>query len=89
MEFDTKDAGVDAVVTSVASKTMGGGATASVMGWLSSNEGIAITGLMLAIAGFIVNLIFQARRDYRERVLHEAELILLVKKSEQSETKDT
>lgn len=60
---------VDAAVASAATKAMGGGTVAAVVGWVSSSEGIATLGFLLTIAGFIVNLIFQFRRDKREQRL--------------------
>jgi fucose permease len=57
------------IATSVASKSMGGGAATSILGWISSNEGIALIGLGITVAGFIVNFVFQFRRDRREAEL--------------------
>lgn len=64
----------EATVTSLASKGMGGGATASIFGWITSNEAIAIVGVVITILGFVVNFIFQVRRDRREQELHRANL---------------
>lgn len=60
---------IEEIATSVASKSMGGGAATSILGWISSNEGIALIGLGITVAGFIVNFIFQFRRDKREAEL--------------------
>ena len=68
---------VEATVVSISSKSMGGGATASVLGWLSSNEGIALIGISVTLLGFIVNLIFQIRRDRREQELQRAKLVAI------------
>lgn len=57
---------IEELASSIASKSMGGGAATSVLGWISSNEGIALIGLGITVAGFIVNFIFQFRRDKRE-----------------------
>lgn len=75
MDLDTQvNSAVDTAVTSAASKTMGGGVTTSILGAVTSNEAIAVTGLIITISGFILNLIFQVRRDNRDRALHEARL---------------
>ncbi len=71
------DTAVDATVTSAATKAMGGGAAVSLGGWSLSNDEVVLFGLLMTILGFAVNLIFQARRDYREQVLHAAKLALL------------
>lgn len=60
---------IEELATSVASKSMGTGAAASIFGWISSNEGIALIGLGITILGFITNFIFQIRRDRREAQL--------------------
>lgn len=57
----------ESAVTSVATKWgMGGGASASVYGWLTSSEAIAVIGILITVLGFIVNWFFQRRRDKRE-----------------------
>lgn len=71
--MNTSDS-AEATVSSIASKSMGGGATASVLGWLSSNEAIAVVGVTITILGFIVNLIFQVRRDRREAELQRVKI---------------
>lgn len=69
---------LEATVASVASKATSGGATASVIGFLTSNEGIALVGLMITIVGFVVNLIFKFRQDRRDQEFHRARLAGLV-----------
>jgi fucose permease len=68
------DTAVDTVVSSAATTAMGGGATTSLFGWITSNHSIAVMGLMVAILGFSVNLYFQLRRDRREQELHQSNL---------------
>ena len=72
------DTAVDTAVTSAATKTMTCGGMTAAYGWVTSNEGIAIIGLVLTIIGFVINLIFQLRRDRRETALHKAELSSVV-----------
>lgn len=74
--MDTQ-ASIEATVSSVASKGMGGGSVASIIGWMSSNEGIALMGIIITILGFIINCIFQFRRDLRERELQQAQIAAL------------
>lgn len=72
---------VEATVASAASKGMGGGTVTSVYGWITSNEMIALVGLTITILGFIVNCIFQYRRDRREQELQRAKLAMLHEQS--------
>lgn len=69
----------DATVISASSKIMGGGATASVFGWLASSDGMAAIGSVIAILGFILNAAFQYRRDKRDHLLHKAQMERLEK----------
>lgn len=60
-------------MTNVATKWgMGGGTLSSVYGWVASNEAVILIGLFVTIAGFVINLIYQRKRDRREA--DEAEL---------------
>lgn len=65
---------VDEAVTTAATRTMGGGSVMGMIGYITSTEGIAVLGLLLAGLGFFVNWIFQLRRDIRESELHKARL---------------
>lgn len=78
--MDLETTTVDTAVTSAATKTMSGGIVTTTVGWLSSNEGIAVSGFVLTVFGFVVNLIFQIRRDRREQQLQDAKLAALQNK---------
>lgn len=57
----------EAAVTSVATKWgMGGGTATSIFGWLTSNGAAVFIGIVVTIAGFLVNYWFQRRREKRE-----------------------
>lgn len=57
----------DTAVTSVATKWgMGGGTVAAAYGWLTSNGGAVVIGILVTVLGFVINYIFQRRRDRRE-----------------------
>lgn len=71
-------------MTSVASKGMSGGAATSVWGAMTSNETIALIGVTITILGFVVNLIFQFRRDRREEALQNAKLAALAHGQEET-----
>lgn len=66
---------IETTVTEVASKGgMGGGATTSLLGWMTSNEAVVLTGLLVTVLGFAINLYFQIRRDRREQELQRIRL---------------
>lgn len=66
---------VDSTGSFVATKAMEvGGVSSGVAGWITGNNVIALLGLTVAIAGFIVNLYFQNRRDKREAEFQTAKL---------------
>jgi len=65
---------VDALISHTATKVMDGGAVTIGFGWALSHNMIAFIGLSLTIAGFFVNLLFQRRRDRREKEMHELKL---------------
>lgn len=57
---------VEAVGASVATKGLWAGGAAGLVGWLSQVNWIGITGVVLALLGFLVNTWVQVRRDRRE-----------------------
>lgn len=66
--FEAPEAAVESAVSSVATKmTMAGGA-GGVIGFLSSSTGIAITGLLFAALGFVVNWWFRRKDDQRHQM---------------------
>ena len=61
------DLATDTVVTSAATKWgMGGGTIAATFGWLTSNGVAVAIGILVTVLGFVINYIFQRRRDRRE-----------------------
>jgi len=68
---------IEATVSSVAVKGMGGGTATSFLGWITSNEAMAVIGLIVTLSGFIINVIFQVRRDRREAELHRSHIATL------------
>lgn len=65
---------IEATVSSVASKSSTGGAVTGVMGMLTNDQFMATSGVVVAVLGFVVNLIFQIRRDRREQYLQDAQI---------------
>ena len=64
---------VDTMAETGSRATYVGGA-ASVFGWMSLNEFAAVGGLVLAVAGFILNWYYKHVADRRAREMHEAEM---------------
>lgn len=70
----TEAAAAAASVSGIASKATYGGAFGATLGWLVSNEGAAVIGLCVALAGFAVNLFFRIREDRRAEREHIARM---------------
>lgn len=61
----------DAAVAASATKAMYGGAGAAAGGFVMSNELLGLLGLLIALAGFLVNFHYRRKQDQRESVEHE------------------
>jgi heme/copper-type cytochrome/quinol oxidase subunit 2 len=64
-------ASIDASIASTASKTTYAGATMTLGGWLVTSEAAVLVGIVLGVAGFVVNLIYRHRADRREQTEHD------------------
>lgn len=62
------------IIISAASKTSVTGAGAAVVGTVSQVDIMTLTGVLIAVAGFGVNLFFNWRRDRREHREHLARM---------------
>lgn len=62
---------VAAAVSSVASKTTYVGAGTGFFAWLLSIDVLPLLGFLLALAGFIVNLVFKCLENKRAQELHD------------------
>jgi hypothetical protein len=72
---DRVAAAVADAASSVALKaTYAGGGLAGIGGWLLTSQGIAATGLCIAAAGWITQLVLGIRRDRREQREHDARM---------------
>lgn len=65
---------IDTAVTAAASKATYAGAAVTGAGKVLNAETVMLIGLIVTIAGFLVNVFFQWRRDRRERREHEARM---------------
>lgn len=64
-------------ISTIATKATYTGAGATAIGWITSSEGVALIGLLLALLGFIVNLYFKIKQDKREAAEHEVRMAKL------------
>lgn len=62
---------VDATVAAISSKVTYTGAGASILGWLMSSQAGILIGIMLGIAGFVVNWYYRAKEDRRQQTEHD------------------
>lgn len=62
---------VDNTLVAAASKVTYLGSGSTVIGWLLSSEFAVLSGLLIGIAGFIVNWYYRREADRREKQLHE------------------
>lgn len=68
---------LEATVSSAAFKGMSAGTGVTLFGWVISNETIALLGLVIAILGFVVNLVFKVRDDRRKQQMHNLKMFNL------------
>lgn len=62
----------DATVASLSTKIgMGGGTATSIFGCLTHSEALVVIGIITTLGGFILNWIFQRRRDKRSKELYD------------------
>ncbi len=65
---------LEAAASAVASKSTYGGAATSVLGWLLSSEFTVVVGIVVAVAGLLVNWYYKAKADRRAEQLFNARL---------------
>lgn len=60
----------DMAVASVASKLTYAGSASIGIGWWFTNEAAVLYGLIIGVAGILVNLYYRSKADKREEELH-------------------
>jgi hypothetical protein len=65
---------LDATVAAVGSKATYTGAGMTISGWLLSSEAAVLIGIVLGVAGFMVNWFYRAREDRRQQAEHKARM---------------
>lgn len=69
-----KQEALEASIAASASKATYGGATTIGIGWLMSNEFAVLVGMVIGLAGFLVNLYYRWKQDRREEAEHKARM---------------
>ena len=72
---DTAARATDAVVAAAASKATYTGAGMTVGGWFLSSEFAVLVGLILGVAGFLVNWYYRAKDDRRNQIEHDERML--------------
>lgn len=61
----------DTTMAAIGSKATYTGAGASILGWIMSSEFGILLGIILGVAGFMVNWYYKYKQDKRDQELHE------------------
>lgn len=61
---------VDGTIAAIGSKATYTGAGMTISGWLLSSEAAVLIGIVLGVAGFIVNWAYRHREDRRQQAEH-------------------
>jgi len=68
---------VDAAVAAIGSKVTYAGSASSLLGWLATSEAGIVIGILVAIIGLVVNVVFKLREDRRQQEEHDERMRLL------------
>lgn len=71
MRDEAAQAAADAAIATTASKVTYTGAGMTISGWFFSSEFAVLMGVIIGVAGFIVNWYYRHKQDRREQVEHE------------------
>ena len=61
----------DASIAAAASKSTYTGAGLTFTGWLLSSQAAVLVGMILGVAGLVVNIVFKIKQDRREEREHQ------------------
>lgn len=73
---------VETTISTAASKTTYMGAGMTIGGWLLSSQFAVLIGIVLGVAGFLVNWFYKYKQDRREQIEHNAKMAVLESKNE-------
>jgi uncharacterized protein involved in propanediol utilization len=72
-----QDQAAEAAVAAAAHKVTTAGAGTVVVGYLTLNDLCLVVGVIVTVAGFVVNLYYKRKQDRREAQLQEARIAAL------------
>ncbi len=67
-------AAFETAMATAGSKATFGGASTSIVSWMLSSEFGILFGLVLGLAGFLVNLYYKHKQDKREQIEHDRKM---------------
>lgn len=73
---------LDGTIAAVSSKATYTGAGMTISGWLLSSEAAVLIGIVLGVAGFVVNWVYRHREDQRQQAEHRARMRHLAEAAE-------
>ncbi|AGU48830.1 hypothetical protein VAPA_1c17220 [Variovorax paradoxus B4] len=65
-----KNEAVEAATAAVASKSTYAGAGSMIVGWMLSNEFVVLLGMVVGVAGLLINWYYKAKADRRSEQLY-------------------
>ena len=68
----------DALIASAGSKATYTGAGAGISAWFLSDTGVALIGILIGLAGLVVNYYFKRREDSRLQAEHDARMSAII-----------
>ncbi len=69
--MSTTQQSIDATIAAAAGKTTQLGASTTVVGWALSSEMGILSGIVIGVAGLVVQLVFKIREDRRREAEHQ------------------
>lgn len=73
---------VEASISAASSKATYAGAGMTIGGWLLSSEFAVLVGIVLGVAGFVVNWYYKFKQDRREQTEHARKMAYYENKNE-------
>ena len=65
---------IDQAITSMSAKATYAGSASTVFGWLLSSEFAVLMGIILGVAGLIVNIYYKKKEDARAQAWHDLQV---------------
>lgn len=69
---------IENTIATISGKTTYAGAGTTVTGWVLSSEFAVLAGLLLGVAGFLVNTYYRVKQDRRDQLEHELRVAAVI-----------